>query len=244
MSTRDALLKAVLASPDDDLPRLAFADHLDELAGGSSPRAELIRFMCHYKNSYAETGGRTDLVSMFGIPVHEWFPKLPASVNAVVSRGFISEIHCTLADWCGGRCDVCDGSGGIREHLPDGGFRVPLCERCGGQGRTAGIGPRLVREHPVRVVTLTDRDLADDRYFTDLNPEYQTQWWWTRLRPDSATRGLPPELWQYVSIPTSDTQGRRSVTYPTRELALSALSEACLKWAKSQPEVPAPDAGS
>lgn len=41
MSNHDALLAAVLAAPDDDLPRLVYADYLDE--AGDSDRAEFIR---------------------------------------------------------------------------------------------------------------------------------------------------------------------------------------------------------
>ncbi len=41
MSDRDALLAAILAHPDEDTPRLAFADYLDE--HGDAPRAEFIR---------------------------------------------------------------------------------------------------------------------------------------------------------------------------------------------------------
>ncbi len=44
MTTHDALMAAVLASPDDDLPRLVYADHLDERDGpGDRERAEFIR---------------------------------------------------------------------------------------------------------------------------------------------------------------------------------------------------------
>ena len=41
MSDRDALLAAILAHPDEDTPRLAYADYLDE--HGDAPRAEFIR---------------------------------------------------------------------------------------------------------------------------------------------------------------------------------------------------------
>ena len=41
MTTRDALLAAVLAHPEDDTPRLLLADHLDEI--GEHDRAEFIR---------------------------------------------------------------------------------------------------------------------------------------------------------------------------------------------------------
>lgn len=41
MTTSDALLAAVLANPADDLPRLVYADWLDE--NGQPERAEFIR---------------------------------------------------------------------------------------------------------------------------------------------------------------------------------------------------------
>lgn len=44
MTDRDALLQAVIAEPDDDAPRLVFADWCDE--NGQSERAELIRRQC------------------------------------------------------------------------------------------------------------------------------------------------------------------------------------------------------
>ncbi|MFY7950959.1 MAG: TIGR02996 domain-containing protein, partial [Armatimonadaceae bacterium] len=44
-ATLAALYKAVLASPDDDLPRLVYADRLEEL--GQPARAEFIRLQCH-----------------------------------------------------------------------------------------------------------------------------------------------------------------------------------------------------
>lgn len=44
MSDRDALFQAILAAPDDDAPRLVFADWLDE--NGDPDRAEFIRVQC------------------------------------------------------------------------------------------------------------------------------------------------------------------------------------------------------
>ena len=44
MTEREAFIAAIAAAPDDDLPRLAFADWLDER--GESPRAEFIRLQC------------------------------------------------------------------------------------------------------------------------------------------------------------------------------------------------------
>ena len=44
MTRRDALLRAVCDAPDDDLPRLVFADWCEE--NGEPDRAEFIRLMC------------------------------------------------------------------------------------------------------------------------------------------------------------------------------------------------------
>jgi uncharacterized protein (TIGR02996 family) len=44
MNEREALLRAVCENPDDDTPRLVFADWLQE--NGDEPRAEFIRLQC------------------------------------------------------------------------------------------------------------------------------------------------------------------------------------------------------
>lgn len=49
MSTEQALLQAIREQPEDDLPRLVFADWLDE--HGQSPRAEFIRVQCELSRS-------------------------------------------------------------------------------------------------------------------------------------------------------------------------------------------------
>ena len=57
MTTREGLMAAILAAPDDDLPRLVFADWLEE--NGEAERAEFIRVQCElaklplYKGDYA-----------------------------------------------------------------------------------------------------------------------------------------------------------------------------------------------
>lgn len=51
-------MRAILADPDDDTPRLVYADWLDERAGGYSPRAELIRVQCELaRDDYFDRDG-------------------------------------------------------------------------------------------------------------------------------------------------------------------------------------------
>jgi uncharacterized protein (TIGR02996 family) len=57
-STLATLYKAVLANPDDDLPRLVYADRLDEL--GDHPRAEFIRAQIHVANTNPWDEGHAD----------------------------------------------------------------------------------------------------------------------------------------------------------------------------------------
>jgi uncharacterized protein (TIGR02996 family) len=52
MSERDAFLAAIRARPNDDLPRLVFADWLNE--HGENARAEFIRLQCELANLLAE----------------------------------------------------------------------------------------------------------------------------------------------------------------------------------------------
>ena len=58
MSDRDGFLRAITAAPADDLPRLIYADWLDE--HGESERAEFIRLQIqlagHPAHHSAETG--------------------------------------------------------------------------------------------------------------------------------------------------------------------------------------------
>lgn len=52
MTTTDALLRAVIVAPGDDLPRLVYADHLDENGTTEAERcrAEFIRVQCEIAN--------------------------------------------------------------------------------------------------------------------------------------------------------------------------------------------------
>lgn len=61
MSDRDALIAAILAQPDEDTPRLMFADWLDE--HGDSPRAEFIRVQCALAREFE---AEADLPDNFG----------------------------------------------------------------------------------------------------------------------------------------------------------------------------------
>jgi uncharacterized protein (TIGR02996 family) len=60
-TTLAALYQAVLANPDDDLPRLVYADRLDEL--GDHARAEFIRLQVHVANTKPWDDGHADALA-------------------------------------------------------------------------------------------------------------------------------------------------------------------------------------
>ncbi len=146
MTTHDAILAAVLANPADDLPRLVLADHYEgEL--GQPERGAWLRWQVTDRREYKFRGrGR---FHFGGVVVQDIVLPTPEMVG-VVSGGFLERVECELADWCGGECDRCDGADRTA-NVPN----LYPCRRCGATGHTPGIGPRLVREHPVTRVDLS-----------------------------------------------------------------------------------------
>jgi len=235
MDTESALLAAVLANPDDDLPRLVYADWLEE--NGQAERAEFIR------TSVAESyGGQytsiTSMVRQYRPHVHvgDRWPEMTLCIR----RGFIAEVYCTLADWCGGLC-------GCFTNEPDDG-----CAACGGTGHATGIGPAVVRSHPVTSVHLTDHEPASYRVSTDTRAEEVAAV--LRFWPDMA--GVD-RVWTFTDHDEFQSQSRRygftqpvrdfpshisgeimrhyeRRPRPTREAALDALSDALIRWARCQ----------
>jgi uncharacterized protein (TIGR02996 family) len=92
--TEAALLAAIRAAPDDDAPRLVYADWLTERG---DPRGEYIALACAFAKSHdAEVRRRADALEK----AHKsaWLARLPvwARAEATLARGFVSRI--TVAD--------------------------------------------------------------------------------------------------------------------------------------------------
>jgi uncharacterized protein (TIGR02996 family) len=93
-----ALLSAIRASPDDDLPRLVFADWLDE--HGRPERAEFIRVQCEFARALADPARKRDrnalskrARALSRTHARQWRAELP-SLSEVAwgefRRGFVS----------------------------------------------------------------------------------------------------------------------------------------------------------
>jgi len=217
MSERDALLAAIIAHPDEDTPRLAFADFLDENGDeGDRAWADLIRWqfarcgnspikLC--RAEFSDTRGwwwRFDnkprpkyrrVVRGMQLP-----RELAPGDFAVVNRGFVERVRCPQYAW--------------RAH-----------------------GPAIVGSHPIRFVQLTN--LAPHHSglgygWFSLDRE--------RESPDARPAAeLGSKLFDYLrgwieETPSGNTvAGRRYRVYETVEAANKALSDAAIETAKSHP---------
>jgi uncharacterized protein (TIGR02996 family) len=88
MTEREALLRAVCENPDDDLPRLVFADWLEGRGKPSlAARAEFIRAQCAAARLPADDPAREALdaraAELAGPRVHQWVGQLPAPPQVV-----------------------------------------------------------------------------------------------------------------------------------------------------------------
>ena len=102
MSAADGLLQDILAHPDDDAPRLVYADWLDE--HGDVDRAEFIRVQIETALLKKENALRPALHErerdLLDRHEHEWLRELPAPLRkaAAFKRGFVGWLHCSALE--------------------------------------------------------------------------------------------------------------------------------------------------
>jgi uncharacterized protein (TIGR02996 family) len=162
------------------------------------------------------------------VHAHTIEPGYGASTPAALfQRGFIDSVSCDLRTWCGGECEYIGHAGRRCDHglilLGDGTYDCPACHDT---GRVSGIGPAVVRAHPVR------------RVVTDREPLHLPQWpcWSYTFAPERVNERLPDDLYDAMaSHPDCSHRSRTWVGFIDRAAALDALSSALLAWAKSAP---------
>ena len=103
MDTDNELFAAILARPDDDLPRLVYADWLDE--NGQPERAEFIRVECAADLTDRESPDYLKLLrqsdQLFKVHKNRWFGQLADGsiadrIFAVTRRGFVDSISISV----------------------------------------------------------------------------------------------------------------------------------------------------
>jgi uncharacterized protein (TIGR02996 family) len=182
---RDGFLRAICTTPDDDTPRLVYADWLDE--HGEHERAEFIRVQfkllevpeCTRPNKYGkitcrcpecvlvirwmELLGPHTTPGEYGRNDWEWFAKgLTWAAPYICTRGFVSEVTCTAADWLAHADRIawhpeqtveCPKKYGWNTRFPPSVNPHLMCATCEGTGRVHRPCPPTAQ--PITVVTLT-----------------------------------------------------------------------------------------
>jgi uncharacterized protein (TIGR02996 family) len=124
MTDRDALLRAIAANPDDDTPRLIFADLLDELGGAANvARARFIRVQIDLARNpgrswFANSDRLCEVAQLAGQFADVWLDELPkwAADEARKQRlraddfprGFLETFHIKLAAFAARGNDLLD----------------------------------------------------------------------------------------------------------------------------------------
>lgn len=200
------MLRAIIANPGDDLPRLVYADWLDE--HGQGDRASIIRLQIETPSAQYVSYKRDKAWFEFSWEIGESLKPYRDTLvvkslakmrwhKVVWRRGFVAELHCSLFD-------------------------------------LIKYGRGLRQFHPLERVTITDRTpddaiseinkclwFQDDHYhFTDQICSWLPGFIFNLLP------GIEPAKRGFVYM----------ICYPSREAAMAALSAACIAYVKQQPK--------
>lgn len=96
-----ALMKAIYAAPDDDMPRLVYADWLDEQGNAEQQaHAEFIRLQCERYRVNPNSGISLREQRILEEWERTWRHKLPEGMRDGIGfrRGFIYKVRCNVAD--------------------------------------------------------------------------------------------------------------------------------------------------
>lgn len=104
MTTKQELLAAICAFPDEDTPRLAFADWLDEEGGeANADRAAFIRLQIDRANNpdaVRSPDEDADYDRLHRLAQDSWLPTLPTwATHPQFARGFVEQIACSPNDF-------------------------------------------------------------------------------------------------------------------------------------------------
>lgn len=261
MTERDQLIAAIIAQPDDDTVRLAYADWCDE--NGESERAEFVRVQVALdaiaRKQIALLNDETDWRRCTGVSA-SWCPNCgdclcpdrEESMNSpscpLHAPDSLHDCHESIArdverlreregelfrpEW------LPDVGGQLREwyfqcypssHVPDRPFLF-VVSRGFPDAVTCTLadwldaGPAIAAAHPIRRVTLSDREPWE---FGGEDPWFG---WWREGGAQVFNRGtLSAGVYGALAYPAMYFGSK---AYPTRELALDALSDACLAHAR------------
>lgn len=259
LSEREAFVRAIIAAPDDDLPRLVFADWLDE--HGEGELAEFIRVQCRLAHPFASCTPRCS---------HEYGHLLPCEfgLRDGLRRRERELLIANMADWLLPSptrfpvvTESIDQHGwGLREKTGLGHEYLPVrfrrgfvdevhgrlkvliggeCELCAGTGMgrhkldicpdCSGTGRTLGILAAALKSHPVTRVVCGDR-----DPQPRAFAGWIRQSSDPERTSpdcLPDDVYDRLTGGTEEWDAVQWTRYPTREAALAALSTALIRWA-------------
>jgi uncharacterized protein (TIGR02996 family) len=191
LTNLEALLRAVIAAPDDDAPRLAYADALDALAGAAAPdpraafiRAQILLATQRFADPAAAAGldeareiarrmawlQASDLERDLGAAhAAAWASPIAAMVQGYVfDRGFIAEVTLSAANFL-------THADALFERAPISFVRITDYAEV---GKPLFDSPKMIR---VRALSLVDNGLADADVAHLAASPYLTSLWWLDL---------------------------------------------------------------
>lgn len=237
-----ALLRTILENPEDDAPRLIIADFIEE--HGDQERAEFIRLQvikgrclfipftvlkCLADSIGANIGSR-DFIN--GVHTTRFEKNNDQCLSAIWSKGFISEIRLSCAEFVGRRCGNCAGRG-VWLNLERGRYgELEDCDHCRGTGHIEGVARELFERHPIASVVLVDKR--------------PTSGWWIFVKPGDRDYGrisdtLPVELIHPMSdichknpfVGGVSGYYTNAARFADESVAQQALSRAAVAWGRS-----------
>lgn len=222
MSDGDAILRSVLLHPEDDAPRLVYADWLQEQ--GDEWRAKFIRHaidIARNPDALYTNELRAVLKGLANAHGDTWFPmpfRTCREVQAARRRAVLGGCCNRFAD--NQACDCLSSAG---DYGLDRGFvtSVTLPAQA-----FMGHAAALFAKHPITAVVLQDRDswpsnrcgIGEHHWGQDAN--------WGPSRPPCS---LPLPLCERLGL--SDPL---YIVYPTAKAAMVALSDACVAHGRTQ----------
>lgn len=253
MTDGDRLLAAILAAPDEDTPRLMYADWLEEngaavecrwcppeedsgeephpadircpRCGGSGFAAHPSRHMARFIRVSIERG-HDNAQGEFQRAIEHTDPFDAAKAFGLPEGWAVTcyrKLHELRSEGVSPRSVLC-----VRGFVAE--VRCPLAA-------WLAHGPAVVRRHPVQVVRLTDREPYTDAVYhhrTDATHHH----WYDEREVSQSHPGTHPESDLPGDVYDALTGGERIGQfrfYPTSEAAHADLSQALIAWAKARP---------
>lgn len=217
--TERGLLDAIIAEPDDDTPRLIYADWLDE--NGRGERAEFIRAQCLLASLRDLTCERTGTVYLgYG----KYTPRCRCKVCKLKRREYMTSRRYINWEW----------------EAPIGAYNEWRCgfvDFCSVEWiMWQRTGPCAASCHPIRQVQLR----IEHPRFVLRNMEpigHGDVFHWSAASLSHPANSLPDELFTRLRGEVSSASfagGPAFCYYPSKDAALADLSRACIQWAREQ----------